>query len=336
VNDNKVVSFMQRETGVKIKMFHEFVNILRLVDYCRKLFPDEVKSNSMRSEKEMFGLILKTARKDERVRAVILNGSRANPKAKKDIFQDYDIVYLVTELETFTRNHNWIEVFGERLILQMPEQMKLPGEELSSRDTFAYLMIFKDGNRIDLTLFPVEKLKSPFVLDSLSVLLLDKDRLFTDFPTSNDSDYLIRKPLEKEFTDVCNEFWWVSTYVAKGLWRSQITYAKEMLETIVRKMFMKIIEWQIGIRTDFSANFGSGGKNLKHFVTAEFYDKILATYPDAGVESIWASLFLMADIFNESSGFIADHFGFPYQKAESLKVTEYLKKVKLLSEPGTH
>src|SRR5689334_18865597 len=117
----------------------------------------------MRSEKEMFRLILETARLDERVRAVILNGSRANPKAKKDIFQDFDIVYFVTELETFTRNHSWIEDFGERLILQMPDQMNLPGDDHHARETFAYLIRFKDGNRLDLTLFPVEKIKSRFV-----------------------------------------------------------------------------------------------------------------------------------------------------------------------------
>lgn len=37
----------------------------------------------MRNEKEMFDLILGVATGDERVRAVVLNGSRANPKYLK-------------------------------------------------------------------------------------------------------------------------------------------------------------------------------------------------------------------------------------------------------------
>jgi aminoglycoside 6-adenylyltransferase len=45
----------------------------------------------MRNESKIFQLILDIAQRDERIRAVILNGSRANPNAKKDIFQDYDI-----------------------------------------------------------------------------------------------------------------------------------------------------------------------------------------------------------------------------------------------------
>jgi len=53
---------------------------------------------NMRSEKEMMGLILNTAREDERIRAVIMNGSRVNPNVKRDCFQDYDIVYVVKDI----------------------------------------------------------------------------------------------------------------------------------------------------------------------------------------------------------------------------------------------
>lgn len=57
----------------------------------------------MRSEKEMMELILSVARKDERIRAVYMNGSRTNPNVKKDIFQDYDIVYVVKENRPFMK-----------------------------------------------------------------------------------------------------------------------------------------------------------------------------------------------------------------------------------------
>ena len=42
----------------------------------------------MRTEKEMYGLIISIAQSDERIRAVYLNGSRTNPNVPKDIFQD--------------------------------------------------------------------------------------------------------------------------------------------------------------------------------------------------------------------------------------------------------
>ena len=51
----------------------------------------------MRTEQQMLDLILETARCDERIRAVIMNGSRTNPNAPRDPFQDFDIVYIVTD-----------------------------------------------------------------------------------------------------------------------------------------------------------------------------------------------------------------------------------------------
>src|SRR5688572_17188893 len=105
----------------------------------------------MRTESEMFELILGVARRDERIRAVALNGSRANPKAPQDGLQDYDVVYFVNNLESFTANHAWIDVFGKRAILQMPGSMRLPGDEHESDNfRFAYLMLFTDDSRIDL------------------------------------------------------------------------------------------------------------------------------------------------------------------------------------------
>lgn len=52
----------------------------------------------MRTEKEMIDLIMNTAKENERIRAVIMNGSRVNPNVKKDCFQDFDIIYAVKDL----------------------------------------------------------------------------------------------------------------------------------------------------------------------------------------------------------------------------------------------
>ncbi|MGE7694022.1 aminoglycoside 6-adenylyltransferase [Lysinibacillus sp. NPDC094177] len=54
----------------------------------------------MRTDNQMFNL--KWARKDDRIRAVIMNGSRTNLNAPKDIF--LDIVYVVTEIPSFIKD----------------------------------------------------------------------------------------------------------------------------------------------------------------------------------------------------------------------------------------
>ncbi|MFK7936999.1 MAG: aminoglycoside 6-adenylyltransferase, partial [Saprospiraceae bacterium] len=51
----------------------------------------------MRSEEQIITTIISVAKKDERVRAGILKGSRRIKDVLKDGFQDFDIIYLVKE-----------------------------------------------------------------------------------------------------------------------------------------------------------------------------------------------------------------------------------------------
>ena len=282
----------------------------------------------MRSEQEMLDLILTTAREDDRIRAVMLNGSRANPYSPRDPFQDFDVVYIVTEVAPFKEDRGWIDRFGERMILQLPDEMDYPsGEDMQGG--FTYLMQFADGNRIDLHLFPTARLDE-LERDSLTLLLLDKDNRFEPFPPPDESGYLPRPPSAKEFSDCCNEFWWVCPYVAKGLWRGEITYAKSMFDQVVRPQLMKMLDWYVGVKTGFSKNPGKFGKYLRQLLEPELWDRLLKTYSDAGIETTWEALFQMGDLFRKTAGPVAEHFGYEYPTGDDARVSAHLRHVRSL------
>ncbi|MEO5889605.1 MAG: aminoglycoside 6-adenylyltransferase [Ferruginibacter sp.] len=282
-----------------------------------------------RSEAEIKNLILDLAKQDDRIRAVLLNGSRANPNIKPDKFQDFDVFFIVDSLDSFTTDHSWIDIFGRKIIFQLPDEMILGNENNFQKSvSFTYLMLFEDKNRIDLTLFAKQKITSDFKPDSLTDLWLDKDHHFANLLQSSDRDYHIKIPTEKEFLDTCNEFWWVSTYVVKGLLRSEIIYAKDMLETVVRPMFMKVIEWKVAIENELGVSPGKSGKFLKKYLSADFYEKILLTYANCESEENWKALLLMTEIFQQTSNFIADKLGFSINKIEEQNTISYLKDLR--------
>jgi aminoglycoside 6-adenylyltransferase len=282
----------------------------------------------MRSEEEMFELILGTAREDGRIRAVMMNGSRANPNAPKDFFQDYDIVYFVTDAAPYTRNLEWIKRFGEMMILQLPVDMADPPPV--DAPGYCYLMQFSDGNRIDLSIWPVDKLDR-WEVDSQTVILLDKDGLFPDVPPASDRDYLPKPPTTKQFDDCTNEFWWVSPYAAKGLWRGELPYAKRMADSYVREQLDKMLGWYAGVKTNFQVSPGKYGKYLERILESDLYGLMLQTYADADYERSWEALLAMSELFRRVAIPVAEHFGYEYPYGDDQRVSAHLRHVRMLA-----
>lgn len=261
------------------------------------------------------------AEMDERVRVVGMNGSRTNDRVKKDLFQDYDIVYIVKDMSSFIKNKDWIDYFGKRLILQTPEAMTLYPATLGN--WFSYLMLFEDGNRIDLMLIPLEELDAYLGDDSLTKILLDKDDRIREKPIPNDRDYHVKKPSAAEFDDCCNEFWWVTTYVAKGLCRKEFLFAADHFEKIVRKELFRMLEWKVGVETNFQLSVGKSHKYLDKYVSKDVWNRILTTYKLDSITACWDALYIAIQLFRETSIELAKNFGYHYPDYDE-KMSGYL------------
>ena len=68
----------------------------------------------MRPPEEMFTLIKKVAYEDEKILAVYYGGSRANPTITPDIYQNYDVVFVVKEVEPYTKDHSFVKKYAHQ------------------------------------------------------------------------------------------------------------------------------------------------------------------------------------------------------------------------------
>lgn len=291
------------------------------IDEIKKLI---FRGVNMRSEKEMMELILDIAKEDERIRAVLLSGSRANTDVPKDIFQDYDITYFVTDAKPFYNNCDWIEEkFGKPAIMQLPELMSHPLLPPDGDGHFTYLMIFNDGNRIDLSIE-----FTPYIDDGEPVIiLLDKDEFLPNI-LPNKMHWCIIPPSQNIYEDTCNEFWWCLNNVAKGIARDELPYAKNMFDHYVRDMLNQMVEWFIGINYDFSVSAGKMGKYFKRYLPQKLYEMYASTYSDSNYENFWRSIFTASELFRTMAYKVAEHFGFGYNKDDDENMMMYLDKVK--------
>lgn len=280
----------------------------------------------MRSELEMMELFITYARNDERIRLVTLEGSRTNKNIPRDLFQDYDISYFVTDMDSFKEDGDrWLDIFGKQLIMQKPEDMELFPPELGN--WYSYLMLFEDGVKVDLTLIPVNEIDDYFSdSDGLVEVLLDKDLLVKNKVIPSDQKYWIKKPTAREFDDCCNEFWWVSTYVVKGLARKEILFAIDHLNEIVRPNLLRMMSWKIGLEHGFSFSVGKNYKFINQYLPKDDWEILLSTYSQEEYERVWQSLFTCYELFRKYSKSVAEGLGYKYPDYDE-SITKYTKSI---------
>lgn len=276
----------------------------------------------MRTPNEMIELIVSIARDDEDIRAVLMTGSRANPDCPVDIYQDFDVVYFVRDVKPYWDNMVWIEdKFGKPSVLQKPESMRLipPDED----GDYIYLMIFPDGNRIDLHITA-----NPYIDDGEpAVVLLDKENYLPVIEVKKDHWY-VKKPEQKIFSDCCNEFHWCLNNVAKEIARDELSYAMEQFNHYVRDMLIRMLEWYIGTNNNFSVSAGKKGNYFKKLLPAELYERFKKTYSDADYGHMWEAAFEMLYLFGEAARKVAEQLGFTYDESEEKGIEHYMQQVK--------
>lgn len=183
-------------------------------------------------------------------------------------------------------------------------------------------MQFTDGTRIDLTLYPIAKLDE-LEHDSQTILLMDKDGLLPAFPPPDDASTRPQPPTQGEFDQCSNEFWWVILYVAKGLWRGEITYARAMAE-IVHQQMMRMLIWYTGVSTDFKVNPGKEGKYLRRYLNPALWELLLETYAGADPRQNWQALSAMMTMFRATAWPIAERYGYRYPEEDERRVRLYI------------
>ncbi|MDG3029496.1 aminoglycoside 6-adenylyltransferase [Streptococcus sp. ST2] len=267
----------------------------------------------MRTETEMMDLILQIA-ESLQVEAVALSGSRSDIHSLRDEFQDYDVVYIVENLEDLISDLSWLDQFGIRLI----EQHNVLGHRR------LYLMLYEDGNRIDLTLCPKEHIQEWVDSEANFEVIKDDKGLFEAYQP-NSKRYWTAPPTEEDFAASCNEFWWVSAYVVKAIRRNQLIYATDHLYGICQQELLKVLSWQVTSERG-SVDIGKNYKYLFQYLPAEQEKEFSALLDLSSFDKITQSLFATMGLFDREAQILAQKMGFTYDMEVAEKMISYAKE----------
>ena len=267
-----------------------------------------------------------------RVRAMILTSSRARPDGLLDLLSDYDIILAMTDADHFGREDTWLSDYGKPMVRSSDRS------DLYHLTTYWRGVLYEDSVKIDYSVWPVALLERisaeaalPDELDVGYLVLLDKDRRTSGWKPPSYRAYLPARPTEAEYQALVEEFWWVTTYVAKSLWRDELVFARWCLDQEMKLGVMRrLLEWRVEIDHDWDVQTGVQGRGLKRQLPADIWAVFASTYVGPESEDNWTALFHSTRLFRRVAMEVGDALGYAYPQPLDDRVSAYLDAVRKL------
>lgn len=293
----------------------------------------ETPDTATASEDEVLGRIVAWAEEQPLVRAVVLESSRAVAGAPLDRFSDYDILLVVAETRPFSEDNDWQRFLGE------PLTRFGDAKETLGFTTYFRLVFYQDHTKVDYAIWPVELLRavverqeSTDLLDWGYRVLLDKDGLAARLPAPTRTAHIPKKPTEREYLALIEEFWWEATYVAKNLWRDELVMARYNLDVVMRsELLLPMLEWRVELDRDWSWKPGMAGRGLKRALPPDLWAAFERTYAGPGIPENWDATLATTALFRRVAREVGDALGYTYPQAMDDGVSAYLETVRQLS-----
>lgn len=263
------------------------------------------------------------------IRAMILTSSRTRPGGPVDLLSDYDLILAVSNAEPFAFDDAWIFEYGKPMV-RWGDQGELYGLITSFRSA-----IYQNYVKIDYSIWPLELLEriaaSASLPDQLDVgyrVLLDKDQRTAGWQPPSYQAHIPARPTEAEYQALVEEFWWVTTYVAKSLWRDDLIFAKWVLDHDLKLEAMRrMLEWHIEIDENWSVKPGVYGRGLKRQLPPDIWSAFATTYVSLDSEETWAALNRVIALFRQVASDVGNALGYPYPQQVDEQVNAYLDAI---------
>jgi aminoglycoside 6-adenylyltransferase len=270
-------------------------------------------------------------------RALILTSSLARPGSPVDLLSDYDLILAVTDPERFGKEQGWLLDYGTLMTRWGDEG------EMLGHTTYFRSAVYQDYVKIDYTIWPdtllervAESSTLPEELDEGYRVLLDKSGITAAWKKPTHRAFIPTRPTQAEYQALVEEFWWVATYVAKSLWRTELIFARWVLvgdlhDNALRKM----LEWHIEIERGWSVRPGVHGRGLQTLLPSDLWSELVNASPGAGVEDVWAALWRTAALFRRVGLEVAVTLGYAYPQAVDDQVSAFLREIQSLPPDAT-
>ncbi|XMB85268.1 aminoglycoside 6-adenylyltransferase [Mycoplasmatota bacterium WC44] len=273
----------------------------------------------MRDLNKMLRDLISFAEENENIRAMVLQGSFVNDSSRKDIFSDLDPRFYVNDVTEFTENDEWKNEFGS--VISWFNDGWIEEDNLKS---YTRLVLYEDGFKIDFSFTPIELAKYANNMQLYKVIV-DKDGVIPKPEVDDERKFYVKKPAERDFIKIIDEFFWDTSYIVKSLYRDEVFFTKFMFN-ILQEKIEDLLMWHIGVKNNFKVNTGLTGRYFKKYLTDKEWEMLLRTYSASNKEDNIKALYASCELVRYLGVFIASELGYKYPHKHDKDMTEYINR----------
>jgi aminoglycoside 6-adenylyltransferase len=246
--------------------------------------------------------ILSYANESELIQAMILFGSRARVKNAADQYSDYDIIFLVKDVDYFLNTDQWLNQI-EKYYISFQEPTAAYGQE---RRVF-----FSDAMDMDFLFYDSKKSESLAADNTIQsffsrgfMILVDK----IDFKgaiernkPSESAKEIETVFTEKEFINLANTFWFHSIWSVKKVLRGELWSAKSCVDGYMKDLLRQLLEgYSKAVNNELDV--WHDGRFFDSWIDDNVKKQLKTAYGTYDAEGIISALKNTMLIFSEVSG----------------------------------
>lgn len=293
-------------------------------------------------ENDIIRKLIRFGERTAQIRAMVLTSSMCNPNAPTDILSDFDIEIFFEDPIPFTEDDAWIEEMGFGSLMAIWHWPNEWDHEPGHDRSWMRMSYFMDGTKMDITLGCVDDLRKISNESSLTPhydigyeVLLDKDSVTASMKPPTYQAYILKPPSEAQFKSRVETFWMESTYVAKFLWRGDVTAAKWRLAEMAGRNLVEALNWCIAMDKGWTWKPSSCARGVEKALDPDTRTELIASFAGGEIDNLWESLFRTSALYRKAVTRVGEGLGFAYPHDLDARVTAFHQTLRTLSKTAS-
>ncbi len=263
-----------------------------------------------------FRRLLDWAKHEDRVRAAVLHGSRAQSGVVVDRFSDYDVFLEAQDARSFVSDDHWLREVGAPLVVLHRSVTDYAGFAAS-----ALIAHFENGTKLDLTFvergFLGRLSAQARIADELDHgyrVLVDKDEEALTLPPPTCAAFRLAPPDERAYRELIAKFYDALIVAAQAMWRGNLPAAKQGLDRVaVGEGLVPLLQWKLGTESAWSEAPRANGRDFWQRLDAETFAAFELTYAGGGRRANWEALWAARRLFRRVAKEVGEALGYADQ-----------------------